>query len=261
MAGFLYALMPASRSGFLPFMKRKIDTLLWPLLFGTFAFWAVWVFAYGGNDSLLEMLRSGRPHFWYLHALLLWFLVVALLDSVLPMTNLAWLAVLLFSVVGWLLVPHPKIVDDLFSPDLFPMFIIGMFLYRMPRSWSGPWQWLAGLAIFSAFLYVDSYYPTLLDPRAEKLFRLLASTGSIIFIMKCFPRIGLIEGIAFYSFTIYLWHLPVIFQVQHFLYSLGIHSVPVHFLLGVSFGVLVPTLLHKLVEHLPLPVRVPLIGR
>ena len=207
------------------------------------------------------MLRNGRPHFWYLHALILWFLVVALLDTVLPMTNLYWLGVLVFSVVGWLWIPHPKLVEDLFSPDLFPMFIIGMFLYRMPRTWSGPWQWAAGLAVFAAFLYVDSYYPRLLDPNAEKLFRLMASTGSIIFIMKCFPRIGLIEGIAFYSFTIYLWHLPVIFQVQHILYTFGIESVAVHFVLGVFFGMMVPLVLHKLVERLPLPLRVPLIGR
>ncbi|HEY6869777.1 MAG TPA: acyltransferase family protein, partial [Novosphingobium sp.] len=261
MSGFLYAVMPASRSGFAPFVRRKIDSVLWPLIFGLLFYWEVRHLLHGHQEGLLDLYLNDRLHLWYLNSLMQWFVVVAALDCYLRMDRYRWFAVLAIGVLFWWYVPRPALVDAMFRPDLFPFFVLGILLYQVPALWSGRVLWLVGGLSFAGYVWATQFGGMDLSFRVDQIWRGAASAGVIILIIQKFPRIRFIEGLAIYSFTIYLWHLVANSAVRSVLGHWHVESIPGQFFPGVFFGVLAPIVLHKLVERAPNWIRIPLIGR
>jgi peptidoglycan/LPS O-acetylase OafA/YrhL len=79
-------------------------------------------------------------------------------------------------------------------------------------------------------------------------------------LLRLFPRVGWLEWIAPYSFTIYLWHPAANGLVRNLLRSSGLDSIPALFWIGLAAGVLVPVGLQRVMLRFP-RLSLPVIGR
>lgn len=252
MSGFLYAAMPATRDGFVHFVRRKLDQLLLPLLFATFIFWSLRKLAFGRNDSLVMAYVEGYQHLWFIDALLLIFIAAAAIDTAIRSRRAIWWGILLVVPFLYPFVPVIPVLHIKNALFLFPFFGFGILLYREPRLLGS-----TPLALGSLLLLVPLLGSQFIGEGAHNLFesnpvvRWVAPIAAILACLRYFPRIRLLEMLAIYSFTVYLWHPAANGLVRTVALKLGIANIPLLFVIGMAAGLLGPIILHRIVERFP----------
>ncbi|TVV71260.1 acyltransferase family protein [Sphingomonas solaris] len=264
LSGFLYGAMPAIRSGFGPFMARKLHQLLIPLIFATFAFWALRNIAKPQGDSLFWAYVDGYQHLWFIDALLLIFALVAAADTLAPekARNAVIAAVLLGGVIAYPLIPSVPVLHIKNAVFLLPFFAWGLLLYRLPAL-LGSRGLLVVAVIVAAALLVSQQ----LSPGREGLLgtygwlRWVCGGAIVLALLRLFPKSVWLERIAAYSFTIYLWHPAANGAVRAVMMKLGLHATWPLFLIGLAAGIAGPIALHLVMLRLPKALSLPVIGR
>lgn len=261
MAGYLYALKPYLDLPRPTFIRRKARGLLIPAFFVGAVMWAIRAKMHIDQPSLLLALLVGSLHLWYLNALFVLFVVIALAErrGPMPLTLAAAMAVLGVGLVlpartaEWLVIPNVLY--------LLPYFLLGMYLKRLPELLYNPLTVRAGAVISLAMLGLELYWRTGTAPvpSFEPFLTLIAGFAVVPPLLYYVPKVPLLAALKPYSMTIYLWHPLANGAVRAILQRLDI-GLGATFVLCMIGAVLLPILLHKVVQKMPL-ISLPVIGR
>lgn len=261
LSGFLYGALPA-RKGFGDFMERKFSQLLVPLLFATLAFFVIRRLTYGVEDDLAQAYYGGYLHLWYIDSLLLVFAIVAAIDVYLKPGLRTWLAVLAILAGTLWLVPKLPVLHAREALQLLPFFVFGLLIYRYDAILKENISLAIALLCFVGGLALEAMRPDLFaELDGFGWLRLACGASAILVALRLVPNLPLLEKIAPYSFTIYLWHPAATALSRDVLQLTGLRSIPVYFILGLAAGIALPVLMHVLLRRFPLWVRLPFIGR
>jgi len=261
LAGYMYAAMPARLGEWQTFMGGKFRQFGVPLLFATLFYWALRSRLYHEPDSLLDAYVRGYRHLWYLDALLLIFAVVALLDVRKFATTRFWMATMLALPLVSMAMPKVELLHINNTVFLFPFFIFGMIVYRKSNILRNSLIFL--VSIFAFFSIISLNQLRMMGyPVTEHYGYLpwLCGWASVVVLFNVTPRIPVLERVAVYSFTIYLWHPAAGAATRMALMKAGVHSTPVLFTLCLLAGTLVPIAMHILLSRTP-RLSLPIIGR
>jgi surface polysaccharide O-acyltransferase-like enzyme len=252
LSGFLYAAMPATREGFPTFARRKLQQLLIPLIFATLVFWSLRQIVFDRHDSLFWAFVDGYQHLWFIDALLMIFLVVGIIDTQIRSRLAIWWALIAAVVVIYPFVPDVRLLHLKNALFLLPFFAFGILLYRTPGLLRNPW--LAGASVVALpVLLAAQFMPIGVGAmiNVDLMLRWLCGAVAVVAFLRFFPRIGWLEMLAVYSFTIYLWHPAVNGLVRTVAWRMGIENVPFLFSIGLASAVLLPVVLHRIMLRLP----------
>ena len=257
-AGYAYACRPPDWSGLPRFFKGKAVRLLVPAVF------AVLVLALvkealgrpllGSVEDLLWFVYMPRPIFWYLQAILILLTIFAVVDCWLRRRHV-WL--FLGCAIGLtVFVPTP---DDLPFPIKNVLYLSVYFFLAIAIVRYQHWfirNFLGTLAVFSvcfgAGLVLNVVY--LAEAEHFSLHRfdcqsVLTGIGACALLFMTRWRIGVLEIIGTFSYTIYLYHITVRIVMPPSLERLGVEALDVRFAISFAAGVLVPILIHLLASQ------------
>lgn len=255
MAGFLYAAMPATRRGYGDFIARKIRQLVPPILFATLVFWGLRTVTYGDGGSLFWAYVDGYRHIWYLHALLLIFATVALVDVAVSARWNSWAAWAVLGAVVMLSyhnLPDIPVMHFRNAMFLLPFFLFGIILYRVPLLLRSNAILAAALVIGPALLIAERFAARTIDAIDPLgLLRWVCGAAIVVILVRLFPRIRALQWIAIYSFTIYLWHPAANAVLRKLLWEVGIKSTGLLFAIGLAAGLLIPVVIHVVAQRFP----------
>lgn len=253
-SGFVYAMRPVSSFEDVPgLFTAKVRRLLLPLLTvgalllllevevpGTHLkpdvsqFWRIYVFPY--------------EHLWFLQAIFLVFVVVALLDAFgLLSTKARALVAIAISSVMLLFIPVPQSAD-VFSIGgalhLLPFFLMGYVLNRYRAL--ADWRWALVLVPIFVPLYALRVMTLLSDEHRED--RLGMTLGlcvgfvaiSLLFLARNLIRNRALAWIGSFAFGIYLLHVFGTSAARLAVGHAGISSHWLVFFVSLSFGVAAP---------------------
>ncbi|QJF53385.1 acyltransferase (plasmid) [Roseobacter ponti] len=257
-AGAVYALRPLLLSDISGFCTGKFYRIVLPGIAASVIFLVICNlvlkngFAYGADPLSAVLLSMG--HFWFLQAILIIFLVVGGLDALLRYRA----AALLFAgAVGLTLVrsalPLPALQYLMIDGAVYlaPYFLLGMLLFRH-HAWVAARKQIIvpvalglfgiGLAMNIAF-YQETGHLSQIRFDAQSLAQ---GIGIILLAQLLFPRVALLDRLAVFSFTIFLYHPFGTAAVSRSLTYLEVDALSLHFVLGLVAGLVVPCLIHLL---------------
>lgn len=251
-AGFIYALRPVTTAGIGGFFVGKLQRLAVPGLIAAMAFATFsTVLHLSGALALSDFWRPlvyPYMHFWFLQSILILFFVIGPLDAL--TRNRAELVFLPPALALYLLpLPIPHIFSLNGAVNLAPFFIIGICIYRRrdllvrharPISILA----LALVAIWVAWTAIDYARTGGLVPENREVKALILAIPLCTILLLNLPYARHARALGQFSFTIYLYHVFGTAAIRIALYKLGITALPVHLVLGVVVGVVLPTLLH-----------------
>lgn len=251
LSGFLYAAMPATRDGFRIFAGRKIQQLVPPLIFATLVFWSLRQVIFDRDDNLLWAFIDGYQHLWFIDALLMMFLLVGLIDSQVRSRQAIWWGLIAAILVIYPVFPNLPVLHMKNALFLLPFFIFGMLLYRVPNLLRASWLLGFSVVILPTLLALQFFPVGGMAVMDLALARWLCGATAVIVFLRLFPRMGWLEWIAVYSFSIYLWHPAANGLVRTLGWEAGVHNVALMFGVGLAAGVLLPILLHEVMLRMP----------
>jgi peptidoglycan/LPS O-acetylase OafA/YrhL len=253
LSGFLYAGHRADRATVSTFMRKKAVRLVAPLVFATLVTFLLRRLVYGAGTTLVHALFFSYEHLWFLQAIVLIFLLVALWDT-LARPNWAGLCVAGFAAV---MVSRSFYVTSFLSSDgalyLLPFFLFGMVLrleaaILRSREAFVMASWIVGIVILSqqAINLTDG----------NPIFRTsvpaaLCGCGAAYLMVARLPRIAVFERIGTYSYTIYIWHSIAAAAVRRGLESIVHLPTAEAFTVLLAAGVAIPIAIHVVVRKIP----------
>ena len=263
-AGYLYGAMPAFRSGFSEFISRKARQLFIPMVFATLVFWSLRNIVHPNEESLALAYLNGYQHLWYINALLLIFFAVAFIDTVLsPKMRLkALITLTILALAVYYVMPDVPIFQIKNAMFLLPFFVLGVVLFRVPAILHSRGL-VTAAAIIAVCLLVGQQVgegPNGIIGQLPWL-RWVGGSATVLVLLKIFPKTVILEKIAAYSFTIYLWHPAANGAVRAALMKIGFAQVWLLFAVGLAVGVVFPIALHLAASRMPKILRLPIIGR
>ncbi|MPT48789.1 MAG: hypothetical protein E2598_10275 [Sphingobium sp.] len=263
-AGYLYGAMPVVRGRYGEFLLRKARQLLIPMLFVMFVYIALRYMKDGRQEDILWAILGGYRHLWYLEILFIMFVIVGVADIVFKNKNFMLIAMTMMSVVLTTAIS----TDDVFHFDstffLFPFFLFGLALYRNQNLLKEPrvlilalLTTLGTLAFQQASMlgYLPEINWRILRPSEMtplvSLVAWLCGCAATVALLHMLPRISLLEKIAAYSFTIYLWHPAASDVVRKAFNILSIKNDWIVLFGGVAIAVIIPICMHIAVARYP----------
>lgn len=252
-SGWIYAQRPVAPNGFGGFFFSKLRRLYIPGIVAGLSFWTISTFIVpdtaGQNALLVDVFRLTYVHYWFLHAILLALLGIALVEALLraPLGPVALaLSALTFFLLPGIYVPGLHLNGLLY---LAPFFIIGVLLARQEAFIHRHRTAVVICSISAAGLGLALNIETLLSTGAMSLDRrdlqsALLSIGLIILLLMFLPGIRALTGFGSIAFTIYLYHVFGTSGMRRAADALGIEATPVVFMLCVAAGFGVPILMH-----------------
>lgn len=273
LAGYLYGALPASRDSYGNFMLRKCQQLLIPMIFATLVYIVLRRLSSGDDEDLLWAFLGGYRHLWFLETLVLLFAMIGLIDSLRRPGPAGLVGLMLAMALVSLAVPSDTVLHLKSTFFLFPFFLFGLLLYRAPAMLRSPLVLGLSLAAFVATILVQQLSMNGIgivadwhilrpasQPIAVTLLAWVCGCAALVSLLHLLPRLKVLEVIAIYSFTIYLWHPAANNVAQKVFAKLGLEEDWVVFILGVTAGVLIPIAIHKVALRFPRLSR-PVIGR
>lgn len=259
LSGFVYGYRPVEPGRQIGFLRGKLARLGLPYLFAASAFLAVNV-ALGGPYALPpgawhEAFVLPYAQFWFLQALFLIFLIIAVVDTVFPRAPLAVATGLFIVSALVLLSPFGRGVEWL-SFDrmlyLLPFFAFGLAVNRMqpvvPRELVAV---LLGALIILFTLHAldiaDAPHRDIARRTAMALALGVAFSG---FLLVLRPRFEPLAWIGRFSFTIFLYHLFAVEALQWLYSAAGRPPAYLGLALGVTAGMVCPIVFHLVVLRL-----------
>jgi acyl-CoA synthetase (AMP-forming)/AMP-acid ligase II/surface polysaccharide O-acyltransferase-like enzyme len=273
LAGYLYGALPADRDGYPAFVLRKCQQLLVPMIFATIVYIVLRRINDGREEDILWAFLGGYRHLWYLETLVLLFMMIGLVDAIRRPGGVGLFGLMLLTAVISLAVPSDTVLHLKSTFFLFPFFLFGLLLYRMPALLRSRLLLGVALVAFAFSIAVQQLSMNgigivaewhILRPASQPLAVILLAwicgCAAVISLLHFLPRIAALEVIAVYSFTIYLWHPLANNLIQKIFAKAGLQIDWLVFVLGVAAGVLIPILIHKVAQRVP-KLSLPVIGR
>lgn len=265
LSGYLYAFRPVSRIQHLPLLVRsKARRLLIPLLVvGTLLFWTKLVTP-GTNSkpALGDWWRpyvTGMDHLWFLQAIFVVFLVVALLDLTPALSTLrAW--VVTTTAIGVLFVVFPSgwgVFSVSGALRLLPFFLIG-YAFRRFNLGSATRKWFGTMTTVFVALYIPrtlSAYGVFEVPlAAERALALIVGAAAVclLFWFRVELTNPVLAWIGQYAFGIYLLHYFTASAARIALRALDMDANVTVFVGGLAAGIGGPILFQLATKRVPL---------
>jgi peptidoglycan/LPS O-acetylase OafA/YrhL len=135
---------------------------------------------------------------------------------------------------------------------LFPFFGFGILLYRKPellRSNTLAVLSLVTVAPLLATQFIAYGASNVMD--SYVIVRWLAALAAIVAFLRFFPRVKVMEWLAIFSFTVYLWHPAASGLIRTIALEAGIANIPLLFAIGLAAGLVLPVMLHRAMQRLP----------
>lgn len=262
-SGYVYALRPLTESSSLRFFaKGKAYRLGIPLVVvSTLFFLSQWLVP---NTSETPQLGDfffaffhGYAHFWFLQAILVIFLFVALLEKAGLITRYRpAMVVLAGSAAVALGMPVPT---SFFSLDravgLLPFFLLGLCICRFPDALGRRGKLLA--IPCAALILITVHQAELLGVLQldERLLSVLGFTlglcaihSLIVYRFHWSP----LSFLGFYAYEVYLFHVFGTAGTRIVLNRLGVDQGAMIFIVGLAAGLLMPIVLKRMVQRQPL---------
>lgn len=253
-AGFVYALKPVRPGEFAGFAQRKLKRLAVPGLIAMLVFSGVsallglhWAVA---PENLWQLLVLPYAHFWFLQALLTILLVVGALDAL--TRGRAEIPLLAAAIVLSLAtLPLPAVFSINQAAGLAPFFLAGVCYWRR-RDWilrharGLTMGAVASIALWCVLTLVGYHAEHVIHIGSRQFYALLFGVPMCTLLLFHPLPLPAPRALGEYTFTIYLYHVLATAGVRRLLLGLGVESVAVHVVLGVTAGLLLPAALHRL---------------
>ena len=266
LAGFVYAYKPMKRSDWRSFAGKKILRLGLPLFVAssvTFASLVVIARLAGAQygiaaqpdiSAFWRLYLYPMHHLWFLQALLGVIAVIMVLESLRTLENFsAWLAVFVLSLVAFTISPLAGM--PIFSlrdvSFLLPFFLLGLAANRFQAMVLAPKTMHAVGFIFvtTAILHAIDISVGHMEFDRTALLAAVLGFSTVLCILRWMPTTQPFIWLGSYSFSIYLYHFPVIAFFAYAAEKLGLRSTPIFVLLSLSCGVLLPIALEAAMRN------------
>jgi len=263
LSGYVYAMRPVTAGARWRFLKGKVRRLLVPLIVVAPLFLLSQSVVPGtnrplaGSAMLLDLLHP-QNLYWYLQALFLIFVLIALVEptGVLQQRRGALIAFALAFALAAVPIDLPWFS---FSGALYllPFFMVGLIASRYCPGAPDRWRWLGiiGVVIFAAATPALGRhgYP------AHDLPVLAISVAAGVMLWLSRPEWAPIAWLGTHSYAIYLFHVFFTAAMRIALHHCGISTIAVHLPLGVAAG-LAGSVAISLLARRHAPTRLLLLG-
>ncbi len=275
-SGWVYALMPVSKHNIKPFFLAKVRRVIIPLFFVSTVlyfisglvtdnypgivgrnpqevlpheFWKMWFYHFG--------------HLWFLQAIILLFILIALIDTWRAMADIRqWFFWLGASVIVYYALPdHIEFWSISKTKTILPFFIFGVGLHRFQEQiFASKFVKFTGLLVVAALLIKYLGWPWILA-KHDGILTLVIGTIAPVYLLSLNLKFKPLVWIGKYSYTIYLYHgLPWLF-----LSTLGLGLLAgglqwVWICMFLTSGLLFPVVTEKIGGRIPY-LRSPLLGK
>lgn len=262
LSGFVYAYRPAAGNPIEMFFRKKLMRLLLPLLFVSTLYFFVAKAAPEATGALpfSEMWRIyvfPYVHFWFLQALILVLLGVAVLESVGAMSTARRYAIVL---AASMVLHLFGTLDEATAPFsvlqaayLAVFFLIGLGANRFRTVFERPavlWVcivgFVVGMSVHAAgiFLY---HHPV----ARGTVVGLALGISTTLLLLRWFPPSRLLAAFGAYAFAIYLFHPFFIGAARTAMKMAGITSMLALFVSLVIIGAVGPVLMERVLGGIP----------
>ena len=259
-AGFVYAFKPISRTTCREFAARKITRLLVPCFIATTLMFAMQTAGHVGVAASLQRHEAWRIYlyptyqFWFIQALLVDFVVIALLEAIGALSTVGRLAVVLLASVMtlvWLPAPPTTFFSIPQAGYLLPFFLLGLGVNRFRAQLLTSTVVSAGLALFFTSLAIHStsiWDPAYGSDRGSLLGVAIGCSAGLCAICWM-PRFQLLRLLGGYSFAIFLYHYLFIDVAAHLCKQAAFRAALPLGVLLISVGIGGPMLLHWAIQR------------
>lgn len=234
-------------------VRNKAARLLWPMLSVGTVFALVQYVTPGSNyriDELQLMHIVPVAHFWFLESLFLIFCIVALAESVLPITSThSWCGYFVLSVLVYL--AHPGFIwfSVLGATYLLPYFLLGLGMTRL--QWDATQQQpKSGLLRIALGASVVAWLMAQ-GPELERFSAPMLMAGLLL--ASGFWSLGwrnrLLARIGHYSFAIFLFHVFFTSATRMALHAMALDAPLLVLFVSVPVGVMAPAGLQHLIAR------------
>lgn len=262
-SGWVYALRPAQSNNLGDFIIKKARRILLPLIFVGGTYYIIQSLIPGTNFSyelkdIWQILIFPYTFYWYLQALFIVFVIVAIIDSkALANTFTKWLILFGLSIV-LLLVKNtlfPASVPNFFGFKmgiyLLPFFVIGVGIKRFKNYFDNKiFVWCCALILITGVIVQQLIWYGVIDYKLSSssgLGLLIGLTGVIICLRIHFTVRWLV-WMGSYAYTIFLFHSFGTSGGRIILYKLGIFSTPMVFFASLLLGLFIPIIIEIILD-------------
>ena len=254
LSGYFYARHRATAATLSALLTKKAVRLGLPLLFVTAVMLQLRWLAYGDTTSFFHAALFHYQHLWFLQALIVIFVTIALSDSFARLDTLG-LCMAGFAAV---MVSRSFAVSSFFSLNgafyLAPFFLFGMVLREERTLLDNPKSLRAALWLVAVVMLVQQAgalgEANPLDRNSLAAVLCGCSAAYALFVL-C-PRISFLERIGTYSYTIYLWHSIASAAIRPLIERHIGMATGAEFIVLLVTGIAVPIGIHITVERIPL---------
>ena len=262
-SGWVYALHPADFSQLKSFIIKKVCRILLPMIFVGTAYFLLQYFTPGTNmkgklSEIWQILVFPYSLFWYLPALFIVFIIVALIDALEKLNTFT----------NWLVIVGITLLLLIFRGSYIPLNAPNYFCYQgaiylLPFFLIG-----VGIKRFNRFFIDNTFTAILLCILLISLtVQQLAWYGIIQYNLSKGSGVGLLIGLAgtmllfrlkwrvkwliwfgSYAYTIFLFHSFGTAGGRIITNKIGIHATPVIFILSLICGLFVPVLAELILD-------------
>lgn len=255
LSGYVYAAFPVNWGSLPSFLHKKALRLLVPMVVVAPIFLMTKMYAPGVHDrSVTEVepffLLYPYEHFWYLQALMLVFIAIAVLEASGLLASLA--ATFTILALAGIAFDFRLVAPEFFSFSkalyLFPYFIAGLMLARFgvaTRAAS-----LGPITLFALYEGVALALGGQTD--IDSGLYLLVGCAAAIALVRWTPPFGPLSWVGGYSYTIYLYHVFGYSAARVVLQRVGATDLWALFLLTLAAGIVLSIAFHLLVYRVPL---------
>lgn len=256
LSGFVYAYRPVAPGGVQNFMQKKFMRLMIPLVAVSTLYFVMQQLTPDSNratpwSQMWEIYVTSYAHFWFLQAMLLLFLGLALLDSfgILKSFRVFLIALAATAAFHW----HFRL-HDWFSMEgaayLAPYVLLGLGANRFKEKLGSVPVVAAALVAAIVLMAVHAWFVlhgTVYDKHTY--FGTALGMCSVLALCWWIPRSQILEWIGGFSFTIYLYHVFFSAGSRIALRRAGVHEDIALFCIGLIVAIAGPIVLHKVLSR------------
>ncbi len=259
-AGYVYGLRPMAPGHYPAFIQGKFRRLYVP---GAIAA-ALYAICAGSVDAesarslgdFWEIFFFPYVHYWFLQGILVIFVVFGAVDA----ASRSRAAIPAFLLACALSLADPYVPGNPMSVNqaiyLAPFFLLGLVFVRHRSVFTGAPTLLATACLIVVLICSAINLSVLqetgrLSMDRQDLQSLAMGLSICLLAILVLPHVAQFELLGPYAFTIYLYHVFGTAGMRRALHAGGIESVPMHLVMGLAAGLILPVAIHVLADRHP----------